>query len=100
LIASALLAGATALLLASFWLFVRLTQWPLANCMLSLAGLCGVILFPAWFASPYMSELLEFVPAIWYPYLLPGIYLVLSLVCFGGILLLPSRKDWQSGVNE
>ena len=100
LVGAALLAGATALLLASFWLFVRLTQWPLANCLLSLAGLCGVLLFPAWLASPFVSELLEFIPAIWKPYLLPGIYLLLSLVCFGGILLLPSRKDWQPGVNE
>jgi hypothetical protein len=94
------LASATGLLLASFWLFVRLTKWPLANLVLSLGALAGILLLPTLLVSPLGRELLAFIPAVWKAFILPGIYLLVSILCFGGCLLQPSTKDWQTGADE
>jgi hypothetical protein len=100
LVPSAILAGALGLLLASFWLFVRLTRWPLANLVICLAALAGLVFLPAILAAPLGRELLSFVPLDWKNFVLPGMYLLASILCFGGCLLLPSTKDWQPGADE
>jgi hypothetical protein len=100
LIPAAALSAATGLLLASFWLFVRLTKWPLANLVLSLAVLAGMVVLPSLIGSPLGRGLLSFVPDVLRTYTLPGIYLLVSILCFGGCLLQPSTRDWQPGADE
>jgi hypothetical protein len=100
LIRSLVLALSTAFLLTSLWLFVRLSQWPLVNSVLSLGILCGVLVLPAVLKLAWVRDLLAFVPPIAQAWLVPGVYGLFSLIFFGCILLLPSRKDWQPGVNQ
>ena len=99
LVLSGILALSTALLLASMWLFVRLTQWPLVNCILSLGMLCLFSLVPGILVSQQVLDYLAFIPLAWRTYLVSGFYSLFSLIFFGCSLLLPSRKDWPAGVN-
>lgn len=96
---SAALAAATAALLASLWFLIRLTNWPLANTMFTLAAVALIGLIPVALGSPVAAGIVGLVPTGLRGLVLPASYAVLALLFFGGVLLLPSRADRQGGGN-
>ena len=96
-----LLTWTLALLLTSLWVVVRVSRWPLLNIILVLTVLRGVF---ATFSAARRETVLEFaaliIPQQQLQYLLPAVFLAISIVLLLILVLLPPFHQWKREVGS
>jgi hypothetical protein len=96
-----LLTWSLSLVLTSLWVLVRISRWPLLNITVVLTVVRGIF---ATFTAVQRETVREFAALVIPPqqlqYLLPGVFLLISIVLLLILVLLPPFHQWKREVSS